>query len=289
MKRKQVLRVDEAGWARHIFDPASVVQVDLDGIAGVFRLPRRAFRSKARLDEHLFWHLAEGSGHGVVAGRPCQLEPGALLWVSPGEDFDFTFDAARRNTVHRFRLQVENAGRTIRLDEPFLQVPRNLTMRSWFEQLIHESFIRDVRTDTRTRGLVACLTAEVFRSRSSPPPARGNRLFDAVQRERIAAWLGGHLAASPDPAELARHLGLSHDYFTRRFRATYGRPPRTWFVEERMRLAAQQLVESDQTVAQVAAQFGFADAYFFSRQFRQVLGESPREHRRHHEQSGPRR
>lgn len=280
VKSKPALIVSGPDWARQIFDPAVIVQVDLDGIAGVFRLPRRPFRSRARLDEHLFWHLAEGGCRGEVSGRPCALEAGALLWVSAGERLDFTFDGDRRNTVHRFRLRVERGGRVVRLPAPFLQVPHSPATRGWFEQLVQESFLGDVHTDSRTRGLVACLTGEMFRAAAAGLVVMGDRGFDATQRRRISAWLGEHLAEAPDPAALARHLGLSHDYFTRRFRASYGRPPRRWFVEERMRLAAQQLAESDLPVGQVAAAFGFADMYFFSRQFRQVLGQSPRGWRR---------
>ena len=267
-------------WSRQIFDPAVTVQVDLDGIAGVFRLPRRSFRSRARLREHLFWHLVEGSCRGEVAGRPCVLEAGALLWVSPNERLDFTFDGDRRNTVHRFRLRVERSGRAVRLHEPFLRVPYSSATSGWFEQLVQESFLHDAHTDSRTRGLVVCLAGEMLRAAAASPVAMGDRGFDAAQRQRISAWLGDHLTEAPDPAALARHLGLSHDYFTRRFRASYGRPPRRWFVEQRMQLAAQQLVESDMSIGQVAAAFGFTDPYFFSRQFRQVLGRNPRAWRR---------
>jgi AraC-like DNA-binding protein len=271
--------VSESEWSRQIFDPAVNVRVNLDGIAGIFHLPRRPFRSQARLGEHLFWHLAEGGCQGEVSGKTCVLEAGALLWVAPGERIDFTFDGERRNTVHRFRLRVERAGRAVRLRAPFLQVPHSPATRGWFEQLVQESFMDDAHTDSRTRGLVACLTGEIFRAAATTPVQAGGRGLDAGQRRKISAWLGEHLSQAPDPAALARHLGLSHDYFTRRFRASYGRPPRRWFVEERMRLAAHQLEESDLPVVQVAAAFGFADAYFFSRQFRQVMGRSPRKWR----------
>lgn len=279
VKSKQTLQTTEIEWARLIFDQSVKVEVNLDGIAGVFRLPRRPFRSKATLSDHLFWHLAEGRCEGTVAGHHCRLEAGALLWVSPGESFDFAFDGSQRNTVHRFRLRVESGGRSVRLDEQFIQVPRSPALRSWFEQLIQESFIDDAHSGARTRGLVACLTGEIFRSRASTPAVTGDRQFDAAQRQRISSWLVERLGAAPEPAALARHLALSHDYFTRRFRATYGRPPRRWFVEERMRLAAHQLAETNLSVAQIATIFGFADAYFFSRQFKQVMGTGPRAYR----------
>ncbi len=270
-----------AEWHQAVFDPAVGVQVNLEGISGVFRLPRRPFRSRARLREHLFWYLTEGACRGEVDGRPCTLAAGTLLWVAPGVPFRFDFSAEQRNTVHRFRLRVERAGRPVRLRRPFVAVPRSGAARSWFDQLIQESFTRDALTDVRTRGLVACLTTEIFRATQARPSAGTEETqLGPEQKRRVSDWLAAHIAGELTPRELAKHLGLSHDYFTRQFRATYGVPPRRWFVEERMRLAAHQLAESDLPIAHVAAAFGCADAYFFSRQFRQVLGASPRDYRR---------
>jgi len=82
-------------------------------------------------------------------------------------------------------------------------------------------------------------------------------------------------AARPQPAELARALGLSPTWFARLFRRTYGCAPRAWLVRQRIGHAAERL-QSAASIGAVASEFGYADLFLFSRQFRAVLGSSPR-------------
>jgi AraC-like DNA-binding protein len=76
-------------------------------------------------------------------------------------------------------------------------------------------------------------------------------------------------------------VGLSPDWFRRVFQRSYGCSPRAWILRERIRLAAQRLIdEPAESIGAVAAGFGYKDQYLFSRQFRQVMGKSPRDWRR---------
>jgi AraC-like DNA-binding protein len=83
-----------------------------------------------------------------------------------------------------------------------------------------------------------------------------------------------------DPRALAAACGLSHDWFTRAFRAAAGRPPRRWLVEARVRLAADRLAEGREPAWVVAQRLGWRDAKLFGRQFRSVMGEAPGRWRR---------
>jgi AraC-like DNA-binding protein len=105
----------------------------------------------------------------------------------------------------------------------------------------------------------------------SPGDCSRLRLF---VRRRLPHW--------PGPADLARELGLSPDYFARVFRRSLGLSPRAWLVDERIRCAAASLLENDDPVATVAAAHGYADLTLFGRQFRQVMGSPPRTWREQH-------
>lgn len=100
------------------------------------------------------------------------------------------------------------------------------------------------------------------------------------QREAVQAALAARLPAPVTPRDLARACGLSHDWFTRRFRASFGVAPRTWVLQERVRHAAEDLLGSGDPVAVVGERWGFASGVVFSRQFRGVMGVGPREYRR---------
>jgi AraC-like DNA-binding protein len=65
------------------------------------------------------------------------------------------------------------------------------------------------------------------------------------------------------------------------FRRSFGVSPRRWLMQERIRLAARRLCDSTMSVSAIAQDFGYADVYPFSRQFKDVMGQSPLAYRRH--------
>lgn len=112
-----------------------------------------------------------------------------------------------------------------------------------------------------------------------PPPADRHAL-DPRRRQAIESWLDRHITDQPQPADLARVLGLSTDYAARLIRATVGRPPRRWIVERRLRQIASTLLESTATIEAIADHYGYSDANLLCRQFRQHYGVSPGAYRR---------
>lgn len=101
-----------------------------------------------------------------------------------------------------------------------------------------------------------------------------------ISARRFRPWRTSRVRSALPPAALPHGLRLTPDYFARIFRRTYGVSPRTWIVRERIKLAALRLTESQLSIGEVANEFGYGDIFFFSRQFKQVMGRSPRSYRR---------
>jgi AraC-like DNA-binding protein len=76
-------------------------------------------------------------------------------------------------------------------------------------------------------------------------------------------------------AALAERAGYSADYFARVFQRIYGTTPKRFFVGERMERARSLLMNTSLGVEQIAAELGYADVFFFSRQFKQWSGVAP--------------
>lgn len=83
-----------------------------------------------------------------------------------------------------------------------------------------------------------------------------------------------------DNAELARLCHLSRDHFARRFHEQIGQPVRAYIRERRVARAAELLRFTDQTIDAIAQATGFADRFYFSRVFRQVMGTPPAGYRK---------
>jgi transcriptional regulator GlxA family with amidase domain len=93
-------------------------------------------------------------------------------------------------------------------------------------------------------------------------------------------------AMSRDPArrwtivELARVCGLSRAAFNRRFAAAIGTSPLRHLYLARMDLAARRLVESDDSLAAIAAEIGYESEFAFGKAFKRRFGVPPGTYRR---------
>jgi AraC-like DNA-binding protein len=79
--------------------------------------------------------------------------------------------------------------------------------------------------------------------------------------------------------DLAKACGLSVRAFERQFRATYHSSPHDYVRQIRVRMSCSALVFSKKTLAEVANEFGFADQSHFTKEFRRIMGETPRAYR----------
>lgn len=95
----------------------------------------------------------------------------------------------------------------------------------------------------------------------------------------VIAHLHDNFAESLSTRDLANMAGLSVSHFERRFRQAFGASPRQYLVRIRVEHAARLLLETENTVSQVAHACGFYDHAHFSRSFRRIMNMSPSEYR----------
>ncbi|MEQ1406899.1 AraC family transcriptional regulator [Neorhizobium sp. Rsf11] len=81
-------------------------------------------------------------------------------------------------------------------------------------------------------------------------------------------------------ADMAAIVGLSESWFGNVFKQTTGQTPLQWQHAKRVDFAKRLLLESDVTIAGIAAQLGFSDQAHFTKVFRQIVGETPAAWRR---------
>jgi AraC family L-rhamnose operon transcriptional activator RhaR/AraC family L-rhamnose operon regulatory protein RhaS len=92
--------------------------------------------------------------------------------------------------------------------------------------------------------------------------------------------LEANLQSPIDLDELASIAHMSKRHFMRNFQAAIGNSPIAYLVQLRINRAASLLRRSDHTITEVAFEVGFGDSNYFSRQFRKLLGVTPRSYRR---------
>lgn len=88
-----------------------------------------------------------------------------------------------------------------------------------------------------------------------------------------------NLAAPLSNPELAACCHMSESHFIRSFHACVAQTPKQYVLERRVQIAAQQLLYSERTLDQIAAETGFGNRFYFSRAFRKKTGTSPAAYR----------
>ena len=80
---------------------------------------------------------------------------------------------------------------------------------------------------------------------------------------------------------------MSRASFAARFTAHVGEPPLTYLTARRMTLAADLLHETDDTIATIAREVGYLDAFAFSVAFKRADSISPSAWHRQGYRAGP--
>lgn len=185
--------------------------------------------------------------------------------------------------VGTFQVRTQVAQRLLGVLPPVLVMPGNDGCASLLDFLDTQSAAcppgQQVVLDRLLDWLLVC----ALRGWLDQPGAVPVGWFRALGDEAVGPVLRAMHAAPDRPwtlAALAGEAGVSRTTLTGRFAELVGKPPLTYLTDWRMTLAADLLLESTATVAAVAHQVGYADAFGFSAAFKRIHGVSPSEYRK---------
>lgn len=223
-------------------------------------------------DHHLLFLVHDGEMRiSWKRGQAVTCAPGMAVLLAPDLRPDIRFSRSMR--YHEVYFRPHRRRKAVRLSPAFLAIDRGWELADGIDRLAAEIQLDRDESLTVARHWLGLLLAQFARQLTAPRPA--GRVLSTAERARLLRWFRAHLWHHPAPHELAAAAGLSADYFSRIFRATFGVNPRDWIVRERMREACRLLLESDNPVYTVAEQMGYESVAHFCRQFRQVIGRSP--------------
>ena len=133
-----------------------------------------------------------------------------------------------------------------------------------------------------THGLLDALFAFMLREiaeRENPgAPGWHHAIADRPIRQ-VLSLMHGNLGHGWTLEELGQQVGLSRSALAERFRNAMGDTPLNHLRTLRMQKTMQLLIDTRQTLEQVAQAVGYQDAFGFSKVFKRVTGQSPRRFR----------
>ncbi len=98
--------------------------------------------------------------------------------------------------------------------------------------------------------------------------------------EKMREYLRNHAATKFKMEDLCKYISHSESQTIKIFKKAYGITPYAYFLEKKIKLAKDMLINTNLSVKQIADHLSFADEYYFSNIFKQKTGLSPTKYRK---------
>jgi AraC family transcriptional regulator len=107
-----------------------------------------------------------------------------------------------------------------------------------------------------------------------------NTGLPSYQLKQVQDFIQVHLAQDVQLVDLAQTVNMSRYYFIKLFKQSTGITPHQYLLQQRIHRAQELLTQQrEQSIADIALQCGFANQSHLTRQFRQIVGTTPRAYR----------
>ncbi|MYT32774.1 MULTISPECIES: AraC family transcriptional regulator [unclassified Streptomyces] len=212
-------------------------------------------------------HIIEGGAEGPRA--PHSLAPRTYGDGLPG---------ATTMLRGAYELRGDVSMRLLHMLPPLAMVPAGPRTRTALDMLATEVAHEEPGQDAVLHQLLDLVLVLALRAWCAKPSTAPPSWYRALAAPAIGDALR-HLHEKPahrwTVAELAAKVGMSRAAFAARFASLVGEPPLTYLTGWRMILAADLLRDTEATVAAVAREVGYEDAFAFSVAFKRARGVSP--------------
>lgn len=247
--------------------------------AGVFPRARRHGRTRDAAQETILIQCTAGHGECTLDGTTHRIGPGQVLLIPPGVPHHYAADPEDPWTiwwVHVTGQAVE--GLLTAMGHTLARPVRDLVEPGRVTTLI-DTVLRRMSADETHASLLAAGGAAwhllAVLAADGRVPTRGRR--DPVREVR--ALLRQTLDERVSIDEIATLTGYSASHISALFRESTGFGIIEYHTRLRMARARELLDTSDLSIARIAAQVGYPDPLYFSRQFRRIHDQSPSQYR----------
>ena len=224
-----------------------------------------------------FWMALSGEGYLRCETQTFRIFPGAFFIFSPKQHISAAHYSGPRITrfsAHfhplkngRRMTEIENFPllggevQSLSLAQRQIDVIMRIALRRDDDAVLAQKLHEFIAQCTGQRGIIA-------------EAALNPRISEALRIFREAP------ASVDSITQIAQKLGVSRSHFDREFTQQIGQAPKQFLINCKMIEARRYLESSHLRVGEIAEALGYKDIYFFSRQFKQLVGQSPIQYRK---------
>lgn len=259
---------------------------------------RKQAHESVRLHKHDFYELVyiyEGYCLHEMAGSMQLLMAGDLFIIPPGKEHRYMSNRDIRLINCMFTDDVfsylsppyNGLGVARKLFSPshdgFLHAHLELSERGaivgLLEDMAREYERREEGYDVLLMSDAAALAVHCTRLFSHHMSGTGDKKSYMGYVNKALTYIDGHYTEELTIGDIAEHIGVSSDYFSRQFKQVTGIAPVEYLRRYRFARAMEMLARGE-TITQTAHSVGFKNLCHFSREFKNQLGITPSQYRR---------
>lgn len=224
----------------------------------------------------------KGRGRVILDQRMIELDMDQLILIQPFQNHYFQADDDFLWLFIGFEMD------NLSLLSSLKDAPQPVTVdsRLLLEEIIelwnhkHSSITEEALISQALGTLLyhmACWSEESQSDTMVPVTGRDARFIRQVQN-----YVYSCLETPMTVKTMAEEMGYSESGLRKRFKSALGFSPALYLKQMKMGRAASLLANTRLTVSEIAERCGYDSLFSFSRSFKQSLGKSPREYRRHY-------
>jgi AraC family transcriptional regulator, arabinose operon regulatory protein len=228
------------------------------------------------LENFDLFYVWEGQGTLTVNQEVYHITRGSCLLFRPGDYTSATHDAKRPLTLTYVHFSLSEV--PARIPQRYRQLADPLEIEPILARYVRLRLEPSFGADQETRLILKQLMILLLRDDRhtiAAPIDSSATLHEAIRE--TAQYMREHPALWPTLSTLAARAGLSHKYYSMKFKSIMGETVQNYMIRSRIERAEYLLRFSGMYVSEVADALGYRDVFFFSRQFKRHTGRNPSE------------
>lgn len=214
-----------------------------------------------------FWY--RGKKREISAGTFYVMYPGGEMYYQTKQDMAWSI-----RWVVVDGPQVEALLRELGLtpEDPFLRVEDPIRLQEQFDSIFEFTKEESFKNQMLCYACLYQIFAQLLEQKRTA--GKGGPI---VQAE---TYIRRHLRENITVKEIADHVHLNNNYFTKLFKSTLGITPLQYINQSRVEKGKYLLEHTQFSVGEISDEVGFEDELYFSRVFRKYVGMSPMSYRK---------
>ncbi len=238
---------------------------------------------RSNYPHYVIKYTLRGKGVFRIYGKAHPLQAGVISGFAPGEAHEYRADEQNPMEHIFFVFTGRQAGELLRkstLDRRgAFAISDYEKIQSLVETILKNGFEKNEHSQLLCASYLRVLLLELA---SMASQSEEYRPISLETYRTCRKYIHENFSAITSPGQAAEACYVNVRYMSRLFKKYSQTTPHEYITRLKLNKAGRLLLNSNQTISQIAQSLGFYDPYHFSRSFKKFFGASPQQYRNIH-------